>query len=157
MPRPDPRSLLLRLVISAAVVSGLIAGCSAASQTQKIAGQPLTSGSAKVAVSGGTEVSYDVRLEQGRVGSAVTDLVYRSDKGDLFSVVGLGMNGAAKTSNTLAVVVTSGDVAATSAEGECTIELQGTDGGGQSGSVTCDGLDSSQGTLHVEATFSASP
>src|SRR6266545_2284431 len=110
-------------------------------------------GSARVEVTGGTEVSYDVPLERGQFGGAATVLVY-SQGGDLFSITGLGGEGSVKSGPTLPVVITTGSLLATSSEGECTIEVQ--DGDEVTGTVTCAGLDSSEGLIDVHATFSAS-
>jgi len=106
-----------------------------------------------VEVTGGTEVSYDVPLERGQFGGAATVLVY-SQGGDLFSITGLVGEGSVKSGPTLPVVITTGSLLATSSEGECTIEVQ--DGDEVTGTVTCAGLDSSEGLIDVHATFSAS-
>jgi len=145
------RTLLAATVLATAVLAG---GCTGPS-AEDVAGHALTQGSAQVAVTGGTEVSYEVPLERAQVGGAATVLVYSSG-GDLFSITGLGIEGSAKSGPTLPVVLSHGSLLATSSEGECTIELHDADDG-VTGTASCSGLDSSQGTIDVDATFSATP
>jgi hypothetical protein len=136
----------------------LVAGaCTGKNPAEKIAGVPLSNGTAHVEVTGGIELSFDAPLERAMVGQVATVFVYRSESNDLFSITGLGIDGPTKTSNTLPLVVTSGDLSATSAEGECTIELTHGDENSEDGTATCTNLDSNQGTISLEATFSASP
>ena len=143
------------LAVAASAVAVLIGACNTQSQIENIGGVPLTNGSAHVEVTGDAEATYDAPLERAQVGSVDTVFVYRSESKDLFSVTGLGMGETAKTSNNLALVVTTGEIFATSGEGECTITLTHGDDGAENGTASCKDLESSQGTIDVAATFSA--
>lgn len=133
-------------------------GCvNAQSKINQIGGTPLTSGKARVDVSGGTETGFDATLDRAQVGQVVTVFIYKNESDDLFSITGLGVTGTAKTSNNLALTVTTGGLAATSANGECTITIHHGGGEAVSGTATCTQLSSSQGNIDIKATFSASP
>jgi len=152
-PHRTPASLAFALVLFA-----LVAGaCVGKNPAEKIGGVPLSSGTSHVEVTGGTELTFDAPLEKAQVGQVDTVFVYRSESDDLFSVTGLGVDGSAKTSNTLVLVVSSGELSADSAEGECTITLTHGDNDAESGTATCANLESNQGTIALDATFSASP
>jgi len=144
------------LAVAASAVALLAGACNVNKQVQDIAGVPLTNGTAHVEITGDAESTFDAPLEQGRVGSAATVFVYKSESNDLFSITGFGgVEGTAKTSNTLPLVVNGGDIFATSAEGECTITLTRGDDDSENGTASCTNLDSNKGTIDVEATFSA--
>ena|SRR5438874_610028 len=149
------RPLLPIVLIAAVAVLG--AGCNAGSQAKKIGGVPLSNGTAHVDVTGATKASFDAPLEKAQVGTVDTVFVYRSESNDLFSITGLGINGSSKTTSTLALTLTTGDLLATSTGGECTITVTAGDGDSQSGTADCTGLDSSKGTIGLKATFSATP
>ena len=83
--------------------------------------------------------------------------LYKNESKDLFSITGLGINGTAKTNSTLVLVVTTGELIATSTKGECAITVNHGDGDSVSGTANCTNLDSSQGNVDLKATFSASP
>jgi len=153
----DTRRIATVLLLGAVLVLG--AGCKNSIQTQinGIGGTPLSSGTAHVDITGDTETSFDAPLEKAQVGTAVTVFIYRSESGDLFSVAGLGVNGSAKTNNSLDLTVTTGEVAASSSEGECTITIAHGEANSESGTATCSNLDSSQGSIDLKATFSAAP
>jgi hypothetical protein len=55
------------------------------------------------------------------------------------------------------LVVTTGDLIATSTKGECTITVNHGDGDSVSGTADCSNLDSSKGNVDLKATFSAAP
>ena len=139
----------------------LLAGSACAnsfqSQAKDIGGVPLTEGSAHVDITGAQEISFDAPLDKAQVGTAVTVFLYRSNAGDLFSITGLGIKGTAKTTSSLVLAVTTGDLAAGSEAGECTITVHAGDGDSQSGTATCTHLDSNQGTIALKARFSATP
>ena len=141
----------------AATAVALIAGACNKNQFENIGGAQLTKGTAHVEVTGGAEVTYDAPLDRAQVGSAVTVFVYKTESNDLFSIVGFGLEETAKTSNSLPLVITAGDVFATSAEGECTITLTHGDDNAENGTASCTDLDSNKGPIDVEATFSATP
>lgn len=143
------------LAVAASAIAVLAGACNTQSQIENIGGVPLTNGTAHVEITGDAEATYDAPLERAQVGSVDTIFVYRSEGDDVFSITGLGMGDTAKTSNNLALVVTKGDIFATSAEGECTVTLTHGDDGAENGTASCKDLDSSQGTIDVEATFSA--
>jgi hypothetical protein len=145
-------------LLAAASVLVLGTACmNAQSQIKSIGGAPLTKGTARVDVSGSTETGFDATLERAQVGQVDTVFVYKNESKDLFSITGLGINGTAKTNNTLVLVVTTGELIATSTKGECTITVNHGDGDSVSGTATCKDLDSSQGNVDLKATFSASP
>ena len=68
-----------------------------------------------------------------------------------------GVNGSAKTNNSLDLTVTTGEIAASSTEGECTITITHGEANSESGTATCTKMESSQGTINLKATFSAAP
>src|SRR3954454_9744558 len=153
----DTRRTAMVLLLGAVLVLG--AGCKNNIQTQinDIGGTPLTSGTAHVDITGATEASFDAPLEKAQVGTAVTVFLYRTDADDVFSVAGLGVNGTAKTNNSLDLTVTTGEIAASSTEGECSITITHGEANSESGTATCTKMESSQGTINLKATFSAAP
>src|SRR3954447_1491964 len=104
-----PRARWLAAVGLIAVLGG---ACNVKTQGEKIGGVPLSEGTAHVEVTGGTQLSFDAPLEKAQVGQVDTVFVYRSKSSDTFTIAGLGIGGSAKTSNTLALVVMSGDLSA---------------------------------------------
>jgi hypothetical protein len=142
-------------VFAFGLIALLAGACNAKSQAEKIGGVPLSEGTAHVEVTGDFEATFDAPLEKAQVGQVDTVFLYRSESNDVFTIAGFGIEGTAKTSNTLTLVVTTGDLSADSAEGECTIELTHGDDNSEQGTATCANLESSQGTIAVDATFTA--
>ncbi|HEY7282063.1 MAG TPA: hypothetical protein VID47_10760 [Actinomycetota bacterium] len=145
------------LALAAAVLVLGTACMDTKSKIQSMGGVPLEEGTARVDVNGATETGFDATLDRAQVGQVDTVFVYKNESKDLFSITGLGIDGTAKTSNTLVLVVTKDTLIATSTKGECAIRVSHDDGGAVSGSATCTHLDSSQGNINLKATFSASP
>jgi hypothetical protein len=142
-------------LLAIGLIAVLAGACNVKTQAEKIGGVPLSEGTAHVEVTGGSELSFDAPLEKAQVGQVDTVFVYRSTSNDTFTIAGLGIGESAKTSTTLALIVTSGDLSATSAEGECTIKLTHGDDDSEQGTATCKNLDSNQGTVAINASFSA--
>jgi hypothetical protein len=147
----------MAMLLAASVLVVGTACVNTQSKIKSIGGVPLSTGTARVDVSGATETGFDAQLEKAQVGQVDTVFVYKNESKDLFSITGLGVNGTAKTNNTLVLVVTTGELIATSTKGECTITVNHGDGDSVSGTANCTHLDSSQGNVDLKATFSASP
>jgi hypothetical protein len=147
----------LFLIAAALSVAVLGAACNTSDQVKKIGGVPLTKGTAHVDITGATEASFDAPLERAQVGTVDTVFIYKTESNDLFSITGLGVNGSAKTSTTLDLTVTTGELLVSSDAGECTITISAGDGDSENGTADCKGLTSSKGTVDIKATFSATP
>ncbi|HXJ64239.1 MAG TPA: hypothetical protein VNN79_10840 [Actinomycetota bacterium] len=144
------------LIVGTACVGG---GNDIQSEIQKVGGVPLTTGTAHVEITGAKDLAFDAPLEKGQVGTAVTVFLYRSSDDDVFSITGLGIGdtGTATTSTNLALTITSSEVSADSLTGECTIKVAHEEANSVSGTAVCTNLDSNEGTIGVNASFSAAP
>jgi hypothetical protein len=130
------------------------------SSSPSVAPETFTEGRASAQVAGDVEAEFTARLATPALsGPPPSSFALRWSRGDdSIGMAGPAFRGTEPTSNTLSFVIVAGGTMFRSLAGECQVTIDTATARRLSGSFTCNGLKSQNGTLTVDASgrFSAS-